>query len=115
MLPDALNDLVHLGAVVFRNLLFLFLGTTASESFLSLAFGEADLAVVSMFFSRRKDFFVLFLFFAVFNKFTCCASSASFAAYSSAILLNAEKLKLETKVFTIEAFSRYIHNFSLDA
>ena len=86
-LPDTLDDLIHLSTVVFRDLLFLLLWTTASESFFSLTFRDADLSGQVNVFLDEKIF--LFFLFGFLDKFTCCASSASFAAYSSAILLNA--------------------------
>ena len=43
--PDTLNDLIHLGAVVLRNVLFFLLWATASECFEESTLGQGWLKV----------------------------------------------------------------------
>ena len=62
-LPDTLDDLIHLCTIVFRDLLFLLLWTTASESFLVWHSETQICQVRSMFFWTKRFFFFFFLGF----------------------------------------------------
>ena len=71
--PDTLNDLIHLGAVVLRNVLFFLLWATASECFEESTWGQGSkyLPVYTFLIRSENDFLGLVHLLCLLSFFGC--------------------------------------------